>query len=200
MTQQTYHGQNTGQQQQTRDQDYYKRYQRGTNVWWKSWADKLFDSGPGLLAVLGWLIALVCLGSLEIMDIVIGQIIASYMTRGQYDWLLSLATTGLALALIGALFYGWRDRWNWMILAVIGVLAFIPVSIDVLNDAMSIDILRFGHFIDTSVQFPNEPIEALMHNLYRVMLGAMSTLGEPIAAASIIVFPIMKELFKGAFK
>lgn len=187
---------NTGQGQP--GNTYYNRYARGGGG--ANLATRLFDLGPHIMAIVGFFVIVGSLIALENMDIVIGKITANYMFHGKYDWLMSLATTGLSIALIGTFFYAWRERWAWYIIVPLGLFALIPASIDVINDAMAVDILRFGHFINTSVQFAGDPTEAMMHNLYRILVGGISAVGEPIAAGSVIIFALMKEIFKGVFK
>lgn len=174
---------------------YANRYQRGGHKLMTA----LFDSGPYILAIGSFVLSVVCLGALEGIDVITGKFTAEHMSNAQMGWFFSTATTGLTLALIGTFFYGWRNRWSWKILVPLAVLAAIPAGIDVFFDAMSVDIIRFGFFINVSQQFAGNPTEALMHNLFRVMVGALSAIGEPLAAGSVMIFPVMKEIFKGVF-
>lgn len=177
--------------------DYYNRYNRGGN---KHFTERLFDSGPYILAIISFCVIVGSLAALENLDLVIGKVTAAYMFQGQYGWLMSAATTGLTAAMIGMFFYAWRERWKWYIIIPLAIFALIPASIDVINDAMSVDILRYGHFINTSVQFAGDPTEAMMHNLYRVLVGGISAVGEPIAVGCVVIFSLVKDIFRGVFR
>lgn len=161
--------------------------------------ERLYDSGPYILGIVSFLVAVGALVCLEAIDIFAGKYTAAHMSNDIFGFFFSGGTTGLTLAMIGTFFYGWRERWSWKILVPLALLSLIPASIDVFFDGMSVDIIRFGYFVNTSTQFPGQPVEAIMHNLFRVMVGALSAIGEPLAAGSVMIFPIMKEIFRGAF-
>jgi hypothetical protein len=174
---------------------YADRYKRDAH----SIMDRIYGAGPYIVGLLGFFVALTCLVILDIFDPVVGTFSASYMTGGSkyMDWFTSGATTGLILAIFGTAIYGWRERWPWWIIGGLIVVGLIPASIDVYFDAMAVDILRFGHFIIPSQQFAGNPADIWPHNLYRIMFGALSAVGEPLTAGSVIIFPVIRELLKG---
>lgn len=54
-------------------------------------------------------------------------------------------------------------------------------------DAMGADILRFGAFA-TGAQVDNIQV------LYRVLIGGISTVGEPLATSIILGMPVLKDI------
>lgn len=186
-----YHTTNNGQQP-----SYQNRYRRGGHTL----LDGMYTAGPYVIAIVSFLIALVALMALLAVDVITGQYTASHMSNEQFGWFSSFATTGLVLALIGTAMYGYREGWSWKALLPLVIVSMVPVCIDVYFDGLSVDIIRFGQFIIPSQHFGAGSAEVIPHQLYRVMVGALSAVGEPLAAGSVIIFPIMKELFKGIFQ
>jgi hypothetical protein len=161
--------------------------------------DKLFNSGPYILAIASFVIALLSLAGLVGMDVIIGKYTGEYMApdRPWFDWFWTFATTGIPLALIGFVMYAWRDEWDLRIVIAIAVVALIPVGIDVRFDMMGADLIRFNRYIDINTL---SGVDREMHTLFRYAAGLISLLGEPIGAASVIIFPVMRNLFKGVFQ
>jgi hypothetical protein len=178
---------------------YAERYRRDGNVI----LDHVFNAGPYILAFISFLIVLLSLAGLVLMDVVAGKYTGEYMapTGGRilgidFDWWWTFATTGIPLALIGFAMYAWRDQWNWRVVTGIILVALIPVGIDVRFDMMSADLIRYGHYIEITTLVG---IEREMHTWFRYGMGLTSLLGEPVGAASVIIFPVMRNLFKGVF-
>lgn len=180
--------------QPTHERPYPERYRRDQG-WF---LDKLFNSGPYILALFSFLIALLSLGGLVGLDVVLGKYTGEYMAANKphFDWLWTFATTGIPLALIGFAMYAYRDEWNIRITLAICVLALVPIAIDARFDMMAADLIRYGHYIEIDSL---AGIEKEMHSLFRYACGITSLLGEPIGAASVIIFPVMRNLFKGVF-
>jgi len=172
---------------------YQNRYRRDGGLV----LDRIYSAGPYIIAIVSFAIAVAALVSLLAVDIITGKYTAEHMTSSDFGWFSSLATTGLVMALMGTVMYGFRERWSVWVMAPLILVAIVPVSIDVYFDSMSVDIIKFGHFIVASQAL--DPAEVIPHYLFRIMIGALSAIGEPLAATSVIIFPVLKELFKGVF-
>ncbi len=172
---------------------YQRRYQRnaGTAM------DQIYGSGPYIVALVSFLIMVGALVSLQAVDIITGRFSQGYMSDMNYGWYFSLATTGIVLAVVGAAMYAWKERWDARIVLTMVILALIPICIDIYFDALSVDIIKYHRFITLS-ELPFA--DRIPYTLFRVMVGALSAIGEPLAAASVILFPVMKELFKGVME
>ena len=177
--------------------DYKNRYRRDMSTV----MEKLYEAGPYAIGFVAFVITLGSLLSLAAFDPVVGMFSAEYALGGNRlaAGFTSLATSGLALGLVGTCFYGWRERWSMWVLLPLIVVSLVPASIDVYFDGMAPDIIRFGHFIIPSQHFGVDSPDILPHNLYRVMFGALSAVGEPLTAASVIIFPVLKDLLRGVF-
>jgi hypothetical protein len=165
--------------------------------------DTIFGLGPHIIALTSFALSLTALIALVGMDAVTGKFSSTHMMNNNegMGWFMSLGTTGVVLALVGMVMYSIRERWHIAIILLFIAMAAIPVCIDIYFDGMSVDIIRFGQFVDLSAMPPGIVLpmaEILPHKLFRVMVGALSAVGEPLAALSVIIFPIMRELFKGA--
>lgn len=156
----------------------------------------LFNTGPYILALFSFSIAVSALISLIGFDVVAGQVSIQHMSNPTVGWFASLATTGLQMALFGSVMYGIREQWGWgTIVALIGI-ALIPAGIDIYFDYLAPDVIRFGMFIElsTTLSLP----EQFPHLLFRCLSAGISLVGEPLAATSIIIFPVLRELFQGS--
>lgn len=172
---------------------YQERYKRDAH----GFLDTMYQAGPYIVGIFNFLVALGCLVALGMFDLVMGRFSASYVaSAGWLAWFTSAATTGLILGIFGTAIYGWRQGWPYWVVGIVVAIGMIPASIDVYFDGMAVDILRFGHFIVPSQQFANSPAEVMPYNLYRVMFGALSAVGEPLTASSVIIFPIIRELLR----
>lgn len=169
------------------DPDRYKR--NGSNIL------KLFAAGPSLVALLSFFLVLGGLWCLSVFDVVAGKTTIEYMSNSPgFAWLTTGGTTGLLLALIGAALYTYRERWSIKVWGPLFLAAAIPSIIDMYFDSLAADIVRFGHLVIIN-DLP--AAEKLPHICFRVLVGGLSAVGDPMAAMSVIVFPFLRELFKG---
>lgn len=175
----------------TQQQDYANRYRRtaGTTM------DKVFAMGAPIVALVSFLVALASLIAMLLVDVLVGQYFGSYMANPEVGWYVSLATTGLNIAIIGTALYGYREGWPTALVMGILIVGLFPVGIDMYFDGITVDIIRFGRFV--IVETDLTLAEQLPHSLFRIMIAALSAVGEPLAATSVIIFPVMRELFKG---
>jgi hypothetical protein len=183
----------TVQQNYRPQQNYQDRYRRNGDTI----VEKLYSSGPYIIAIVSFLIATFSLVALLVVDLITGAYAGEYMANPSFGWFFSFGTTGVSLASIGLAMYSWRERWNVWLTIVLLLVSFVPIGIDIYFDGMAVDIIRFGHFI--LVEQDLSAAEKLPHQLFRIMVGALSAVGEPLAATSVIVFPVLKELFRGVF-
>lgn len=108
---------------------------------------------------------------------------------------ISFATTGLLMALM---FIGYTllEKKNTAMKNIgIGVLiaAAIVYVIDIIFDALSADIFRFGYIVGLK-DIP----DPIVHVLFRLLIGGISTIGEGLAIAIIVGMPILKTLINDA--
>jgi hypothetical protein len=172
---------------------YQERYKRDAH----GFLDSMYSAGPYIVGIFNFIVALGCLVALGIFDLVIGRYTAGYIaSEGWLAWFTSAAETGLIIGIFGTAIYGWRHGWPTFVVVIVVIVGLIPASIDVYFDGMSVDILRFGHFIIPSEQFADSPAQIMPYNLYRVMFGSLSAVGEPLTASSVIVFPVIRELLR----
>lgn len=170
--------------------EYANRYRRtvGTSM------DRIFSLGPPIVAFVSFLITLASFIAMLLVDLYIGRYIATYMANEDVGTLISFATTCLVIAMIGTGLYGYRESWSPSLTISILLLALAPVSVDIYFDCMSVDIIRYGHYIDVTTL----PLaEQVPHKLFRALVGTLSAISEPLTASSVIIFPVLREIFKG---
>lgn len=159
--------------------------------------DKVVDL---VQSVLVWFViglTAICIATLILFDTLAGTGVMSYLTNKNYfaSVLISLATTGLLMAL---LFIGYSlmekrnkniVRIGWFAL----LLSFGVYCLDVVFDSFTADVLRFGQILPlTQIQNPN------IHMMYRILIGGISTVGEPIGIALIVGMPVLKKIISDA--
>lgn len=105
---------------------------------------------------------------------------------------ISLATTGMTIALAFIAFLA-GSRGYGKIGAAFGVAAVFVAAIDVYFDSLTADWLRYGAF----VAIQNLPTaDQNNHILFRVLIGGMSLIGEPLAVAIIVGMPELKQFIR----
>lgn len=155
--------------------------------------DKTIDY---LQVALTWFIigvVAICTSALIMFDILVGAGSMYFLTQGKLwiAFVISLATTGLLMSLM---FIGYQLSQNNSRSAKnigysVAVGAFLVYCLDIYFDAMTADILRFGSFMST---------HELNHNLFRALLGGISTIGEGMAIAIILGMPVLKSIINNA--
>ncbi len=144
-----------------------------------------------LQAALVWFvigIIALCVMTLILFDVLAGTGVMWSLTSQNLlaSVVISLATTGLLLALMFMGYSLQRTEYKqvgWGLFVVsMGV-----YLIDTYFDAMGADILRYGMIMGED-QIDN------IHIMYRVLIGGISTVGEPLATAIIIGMPVLKEI------
>lgn len=193
-----FHTPNSNTNQQTRPpQQPQPQSQRWNKRAGQSAMDTLYDAGPYIVAIVSFVIAIASLIALQAVDIIAGRFTDGYFTTMDYGWYYSLATTGIVLATTGTAMYAWRERWNPILIGALVLIALVPIGIDCYFDSLSVDVIKYGHFINPAIQFANDPATIIPYRLFRIMVAFLSAIGEPLAAASVILFPVIKELIKG---
>ncbi len=118
------------------------------------------------------------------------------LTRGNIlaSVTISLATTGLLTAVAFLAYLA--DRAEFGIVSKILVLvSVIFLGIDIYFDALGADILHYGQII--AIKDLPQATKGV-HAIYRLLIGGLSTVGEPLALAIITGMPVMKEIIKNA--
>lgn len=152
---------------------------------------KIADAAPYVIMIVSLGVLVGSLVAFVLADVVAGQIVGEHVSQdGWFGLLISLSMTGFGAASI-ALLYNCVDK-DWgtvpFLLILFGYLAI--QGADSYMDSLSVDIKRFGQVV--SVKEALSSAEAAAHIIYRVMVGAISTIGEPIGIGSIIMFPMIK--------
>ena len=118
------------------------------------------------------------------------------LTRGNMlaSITISLATTGLLTAVAFLAYLA--DRADFGIVSKTLVLvSVIFLGIDIYFDALGADILHYGQII--AIKDLPQATKGV-HAIYRLLIGGLSTVGEPLALAIITGMPVMKEIIKNA--
>lgn len=163
-----------------------------SNINWESVIDKL-------QAALVWVVIAVlvfCTIILLAFDSLAGTGIGMNLTRGNLlaSVTISLATTGLLTA-VAFLAYLANDKGYGAVGTALTVMSVIFLLIDIYMDSLGADILHYGQI----VMVQNIPqTEKTVHVLYRVLIGGLSTVGEPLALAIIVGMPVLKDIIENA--
>lgn len=163
-----------------------------SNINWESVIDKL-------QAALVWVVIAVlvfCTVILLAFDSLAGTGIGMNLTRGNLlaSVTISLATTGLLTA-VAFLAYLANDKGYGTVGTALTVVSVIFLLIDIYMDSLGADILHYGQIV-----MVKNVIEAerTVHVLYRVLIGGLSTVGEPLALAIIVGMPVLKDIIENA--
>ena len=163
-----------------------------SNINWESVIDKL-------QAALVWVVIAVlvfCTVILLAFDSLAGTGIGMNLTRSNLlaSVTISLATTGLLTA-VAFLAYLANDKGYGAMGTALTIVSVIFLLIDIYMDALGADILHYGAI----VMVKNIPeAERTVHVLYRVLIGGLSTVGEPLALAIIVGMPVLKDIIENA--
>lgn len=162
----------------------------------KKFAVFSMEALPAVLMVIGVLLVGTAIVSLMGADVFTGAVTISHMTQGDTFTaaLISLATTGLLIGFMAVLYLAVTRKWvSWQKWILLSVVVFL-FAIDFYFDMLAADIIRYGQFI-TIGALPAGP-EQTTHTLFRVLLAGLSTLGETLASAAIVLLPQLNEVFK----
>lgn len=138
-------------------------------------------------------IVAVCTCALILFDVLVGAGTMYFLTQKNVaaSLAISLATTGLLMALM---FVGYQlaNKETQSVKNagyVVGFVALLVYCLDVYFDSLTADILRFGQIITTT---------EVVHNLFRALLGGISTIGEAMAISIIVGMPVLKTIINNA--
>jgi hypothetical protein len=156
--------------------------------------DKVVDFVQSALVWFVIILTTICTGTLILFDTLAGTGVMEFLTNGKIvvSVLISLATTGLLMALtfIGySLLEKKMSKVGWAVLAA----SFGVYCLDVVFDSYTADVLRFGEILPLA-QIANPNI----HMMYRILIGGISTVGEPMGIALIAGMPVLKKLINDA--
>jgi len=153
---------------------------------------------PNLILLTIFAITILSLIALVLSDVVTGQVTGEYLTTNKmFGLFTSLAGTGMLVACGFMLVYSGRKGDATTFIATLIVFILLQGA-DVYFDAMSVDIMRFGQIVFASTIL-SKP-EALAHNVYRIFIGGISLVGEPLAVGSVAMFPILRVWLIGMLK
>lgn len=163
-----------------------------SNINWESVIDKL-------QAALVWVVIAVlvfCTVILLAFDSLAGTGIGMNLTRGNLlaSVTISLATTGLLTA-VAFLAYLANDKGYGAVGTALTVVSVIFLLIDIYMDSLGADILHYGQIVMVKNVIESE---RTVHVLYRVLIGGLSTVGEPLALAIIVGMPVLKDIIENA--
>lgn len=118
------------------------------------------------------------------------------LTRGNMlaSVTISLATTGLLTAVAFLAYLADRNDYG-VASKILMLVSVIFLGIDIYFDALGADILHYGQII--SIKDLPQATKGV-HTIYRLLIGGLSTVGEPLALAIITGMPVMKEIIKNA--
>jgi hypothetical protein len=145
-------------------------------------------------AVIG--IVLVCTIILLAFDSLAGTGINFELTRGNLlvSITISLATTGLFMAIAFLAYIAGQSGYTFANIFLLGV-SVLFLAIDTYMDSLGADILHYGVVVIIKNLPPNEQT---LHTIYRLLIGGLSTVGEPLALTIIIGLPVLKQIIKKA--
>lgn len=160
-----------------------------SNVNWDNVIDRL-QAGLVWFVIV---VTVVCTCALILFDVLVGAGTMYFLTQKNVmaSVAISLATTGLLMALM---FVGYQlaNKETQSVKNagyVVGFVALLVYCLDVYFDSLTADILRFGQIITT---------QEVVHNLFRALLGGISTIGEAMAISIIIGMPVLKTIINNA--
>jgi hypothetical protein len=145
-------------------------------------------------AVIGVLVF--CTLVLLAFDSLAGAGVGMNLTRGNVtaSVVISLATTGLLTSVAFLAYLASKNNLEGVSKALI-VVSVIFLGIDIYLDSLGADILHYGAIVAIKNL---QATEQGVHFIYRVLIGGLSTVGEPLALAIITGMPVLKEIINNA--
>lgn len=156
--------------------------------------NKIIDGITVFMLGIVLLILVVCTVVLLSFDSLVGTGSMMVFTNQHvgFSTLISLATTGMTIALAFMAYLAVSHGYSKIGLAF-GVGAALVAMIDVYFDSLTADWMRYGIF----VAIQNLPAaEQNNHVLFRVLIGGLSLIGEPLAVAIIVGMPELKTFIR----
>lgn len=156
--------------------------------------NKIIDGITVFMLGIVLLILVVCTVVLLTFDSLVGAGSMMVFTNKHvvFSTLISLATTGMTIALAFMAYlagtHGYQKAG-----AVFGVAAAFVAIVDVYFDSLTADWLRYGAFM----AIRNLPVaDQNNHILFRILIGGLSLIGEPLAVAIIVGMPELKRFIR----
>lgn len=162
---------------------------------WDAVIDKLQVS---LIAFVIAVVA-VCTATLILFDVAVpagGSM--TFLTSGDKvtAWGISLATTGLLMALMFtaySLIGSKKGTPKFYSGIAILVVSFAVYCMDIAFDSLSADVFRFNTIVSIkNIENPS------VHIMFRALIGGISTVGEALAIAIILGMPVLKQFINNA--
>lgn len=156
--------------------------------------NKIIDGITVFMLGIVLLILVVCTVVLLAFDSLVGAGSMMVFTNQHvgFSTLISLATTGMTIALAFMAYlagaHGYQKAG-----ALFGVAAAFVAIVDVYFDSLTADWLRYGAFM----AIRNLPVaDQNNHILFRILIGGLSLIGEPLAVAIIVGMPDLKRFIR----
>jgi len=151
---------------------------------------KIIDGITVFMLGIVLLILVVCTVVLLSFDSLVGTGSMMVFTNQHltYSSFISLATTGMGIALAFMAYIAYARGYNKLGLGF-GLAAGFVLLIDVYFDSLTADWLRYGLFV--AIKNLAEA-DQNNHILFRILIGGLSLIGEPLAVAIIVGMPELK--------
>jgi len=151
---------------------------------------KIIDGITVFMLGIVLLILVVCTVVLLSFDSLVGTGSMMVFTNQHltYSSFISLATTGMGIALAFMAYIAYARGYNKLGLGF-GFAAGFVLLIDVYFDSLTADWLRYGLFV--AIKNLAEA-DQNNHILFRILIGGLSLIGEPLAVAIIVGMPELK--------
>lgn len=151
---------------------------------------KIIDGITVFMLGIVLLILVVCTVVLLSFDSLVGTGSMMVFTNQHlaYSSFISLATTGMGIALAFMAYIAYARGYNKLGLGF-GFAAGFVLLIDVYFDSLTADWLRYGFFV--AIKNLSEA-DQNNHILFRILIGGLSLIGEPLAVAIIVGIPELK--------
>jgi len=151
---------------------------------------KIIDGITVFMLGIVLLILVVCTVVLLSFDSLVGTGSMMVFTNQHltYSSFISLATTGMGIALAFMAYIAYARGYNNLGLGF-GLAAGFVLLIDVYFDSLTADWLRYGLFV--AIKNLAEA-DQNNHILFRILIGGLSLIGEPLAVAIIVGMPELK--------
>lgn len=161
--------------------------------------DAVIDKLQVTLVAFVILVVAICTATLILFDIAVpagGSM--TYLTNGDTTtaWGISLATTGLLMALMFSAYSlidskkGTPKYYGGILILIV---SFAVYCMDIAFDSLSADVFRYSTIVSIK-DIPNPSV----HIMFRALIGGISTVGEALAIAIIIGMPVLKSFINNA--
>ncbi len=164
-------------------------------------AETILNEGPGCVTIVLALTLLFSILGLALVDPIIGAASMSSLTGNTLaGWLVSLATTAIIMVPFAVVTYLITKQFKLSVMGWVGVVLILLIALtaaiyDVKYDGLSLDIYKYGKFINPEIEISDEATRQA-HNEGRWILRLLSTVGDASAGFLLGMFPLLNDLLK----